>query len=155
MSRVFKRGALKEAIAVVLADLGTAHGYAIMSELQRRVGGGWKASPGAIYPALLALVETGHVSTEDRDGTRIYQLTIAGRTAAQKSASDGRWASLEARAEAAEDRVAVGILLDDFASRSPVRRRLAGEAQRARIESILKHAGAEIEQALTEGEEHG
>lgn len=155
MGRVFKRGELKEAIVVVLADLGSAHGYAIMSELQTRVGGGWKASPGAIYPALLALVEMGHVSTEDRDGTRIYQLTTAGRTAAQKSASAGRWASLEARAEAGEDRVAVGILLDEFASRSPVRRRLAGEAQRARIESILERTGAEVEQALNEGEEDG
>jgi DNA-binding PadR family transcriptional regulator len=155
MSRVFKRGELKEAVAVVLADLGSAHGYAIMSELQTRVGGGWKASPGAVYPALLALVEMGHVSAEDLDGTRIYQLTTAGHAAARKSASAGRWASLEARAEAGEERVAVGILLDHFASRSPVRRRLAGEALRARIESILEHTGAEIEQALNEGEEDG
>ena len=61
MSRVFRRGELKQAIIVVLADLGDAHGYAIMSELESRVGGGWKPSPGAIYPALLALVETGYL----------------------------------------------------------------------------------------------
>ena len=153
MSRVFKRGELKIAIAVVLRDLGAAHGYAIMSELQTRVGGGWKPSPGAIYPALLALVETGHVTTDESDGTRIYRLTEAGLAAAQKAGSAGRWASLEARAEAGEDRVAVGTLLDDFASRLPIRRRLAGEAERARIESILERTGAEIEQALREGEE--
>jgi DNA-binding PadR family transcriptional regulator len=153
MSRVFKRGELKIAIAVVLRDLGEAHGYAIMSELQTRVGGGWKPSPGAIYPALLALVETGHVTTNESDGTRIYRLTEAGLAAAEKAGSAGRWASLEARAEAGEDRVAVGTLLDDFASRLPIRRRLAGEAERARIESILERTGAEIEQALKEGEE--
>ncbi|MGA9598189.1 MAG: PadR family transcriptional regulator [Acidimicrobiia bacterium] len=153
MSRVFKRGELKIAIAVVLRDLGAAHGYAIMSELQTRVGGGWKPSPGAIYPALLALVETGHVTTNESDGTRIYRLTEAGLAAAEKAGSAGRWASLEARAEAGEDRVAVGTLLDDFASRLPIRRRLAGEAERARIESILERTGAEIEQALKEGEE--
>ena len=48
-----------------------------MAELKERVGGGWKPSPGAIYPALIALVETGHVQTVDRDGTRIYSLTKA------------------------------------------------------------------------------
>lgn len=156
MSRVFKRGELKEAIVVVLADLGSAHGYAIMSELQIRVGGGWKPSPGAIYPALLALVETGHVSAEELDGTRVYRLTAAGRVAAAKTSSAGRWTSLAARAEAGEDRVAVGPLLDEFASRLPVRRRLAGEAQKQEIESILERAGAVIEQVLAEGdEEHG
>lgn len=153
MSRVFKRGELKEAIVVVLADLGEAHGYAIMGELEARVGGGWKPSPGAIYPALLALVETGHVRTEEVDGTRIYRLTDVGRSAAQKTSSAGRWASLAARAEAGEDRVAVGPLLDDFASRLPVRRRLAGEAQRQEIESILGRAGVAIEQVLAEGDE--
>lgn len=155
MSRVFKRGELKEAIVVVLADLGSAHGYAIMNELQIRVGGGWKPSPGAIYPALLALVETGHVSAEELDGTRVYRLTATGRGAAEKSSSAGRWASLAARAEAGEDRVAVGPLLDEFASDSPLRRRLAGEAQRAEIESILGRTGAEIEQVLVEGDEDG
>jgi DNA-binding PadR family transcriptional regulator len=155
MSRVFKRGELKVAIVVVLADLGAAHGYAIMSELQTRVGGGWKASPGAIYPALLALVEMGHVTVEESDGTRIYRLTETGLAASHKAGSAGRWSSLEARAEAGEDRVAVGTLLDDFASRLPVRRRLAGEAQRAQIESILERTGAEIESLLEEGEQDG
>jgi DNA-binding PadR family transcriptional regulator len=155
MSRVFKRGELKEAIVVVLADLGSAHGYAIMSELQARVGGGWKPSPGAIYPALLALGETGHVVAAEVDGTRVYQLTATGRAAAAKSSAAGRWQALAARAEAGEDRVAVGSLLDEFATRSPVRRRLAGESQRAEIESILARTGAEIEQVLAEGEEDG
>jgi DNA-binding PadR family transcriptional regulator len=155
MSRVFKRGELKQAIVVVLADLGEAHGYAIMSELQTRVGEGWKASPGAIYPALLALVETGHILAEDDDGTRIYRLTELGLAAAQKAGSAGKWASLGARAAESEDRVAVGTLVDDFASRLSVRRRLADEAQRAQIESILERIGAEIEQVITQGENDG
>jgi DNA-binding PadR family transcriptional regulator len=68
MGRVFQRGELKQAVLVVLADLGEAHGYAIMGELESRVGGGWKPSPGAIYPAILALVETGHLRVFDQDG---------------------------------------------------------------------------------------
>jgi DNA-binding PadR family transcriptional regulator len=155
MSRIFRRGELKEAVLLVLDSLGEAHGYAIMAELKDRVGGGWKPSPGAIYPALLALVETGHVRAADRDGTRIYSLTKEGRRVAAAQRSSSRWASLTARAEEGEDRVAVGSLLDAFAENSPLRRRLARTVQRDRIESILARAGAEIEGTLQEGENDG
>ena len=57
MTRVFNRGELKLALLSVIASLGEGHGYAIMQELQRRVGSQWRPSPGAIYPALVALEE--------------------------------------------------------------------------------------------------
>ena len=154
MSRIFRRGELKGAIVVVLGSLGEAHGYAIMAELKYRVGGGWKPSPGAIYPALLALVETGHVRTADRDGTRIYSLTEAGQRAAVAQRSNTRWASLTARAEEGEERVSIGSLLDRFAD-SRLRRRLARTEQRQLIDAILARAGAEIERTLEEGENDG
>jgi DNA-binding PadR family transcriptional regulator len=153
MSRIFRRGELKEAIVLVLDGLGEAHGYAIMAELKDRVGGGWKPSPGAIYPALLALVETGHVRTVDRDGTRMYSLTEQGRRVAATKRSSSRWASLAARAEEGEERVSVGSLLDGFAEASDLRRRLARTAQRERIEAILARANAEIARTLDEGAE--
>jgi DNA-binding PadR family transcriptional regulator len=153
MSRIFRRGELKEAIVLVLDSLGEAHGYAIMAELKDRVGGGWKPSPGAIYPALLALVETGHVRTADRDGTRMYSLTAAGRRVAATQRSSSRWASLAARAEEGEERVSVGSILDDFAQGSDLRRRLAKEEQREHIDAILARANAEIARTLDEGAE--
>ena len=55
MSRLFARGELKLALLHVAAELGPANGYAIMQGLGDRVGGSWQPSPGAIYPALLAL----------------------------------------------------------------------------------------------------
>jgi DNA-binding PadR family transcriptional regulator len=155
MSRIFRRGELKEAVLLVLDSLGEAHGYAIMAELKDRVGGGWKPSPGAIYPALLALVATGHVRAKNHDGTRIYTLTKDGRRVAATQHSSSRWASLTARAEEGEDRVSVGSLLDAFAEGSALRRRLARTEQRDRIESILARAGAEIEGTLQEGENDG
>jgi DNA-binding PadR family transcriptional regulator len=155
MSRIFRRGELKEAVLLVLDSLGEAHGYAIMAGLKDRVGGGWKPSPGAIYPALLALVDAGHVKTRHRDGTRIYSLSKDGRRAAETLRSNTRWASLTARAEEGEDRVSIGSLLDRFAGDSPLRRRLARTEQRDRIESILARAGAEIESTLQEGENDG
>jgi DNA-binding PadR family transcriptional regulator len=152
MGRIFRRGELKEAIVVVLASLGEAHGYGILAELRERVGGGWKPSPGAIYPALIALVETGHVQTSDRDGTRVYSLTASGRRAAVDLSSASRWASWAARAERGDERIAVGSLLDRFAAESEVRRRLAGSELRQRIDAILARANAEIEQTLEEGD---
>jgi DNA-binding PadR family transcriptional regulator len=155
MSRIFGRGELKEAVLLVLDSLGEAHGYAVMDELKDRVGGGWKPSPGAIYPALLALVDVGHVKTTHRDGTRLYSLSKEGRRAAEALRSNIRWASLTARAEEGEDRISIGSLLDRFAEDSPLRRRLAHTEQREQIESILARAGAEIEGTLEEGEDDG
>ena len=155
MGRIFRRGELKEAIVVVLAALGEAHGYAIMNELKERIGGGWKPSPGAIYPALLALVETGHVSTAERDGMRVYSLTDAGHRAAEAASWTGRWAALTKLAQRREDREAVGSLLDRFAAESRVRHRLTGATQKQQIESILARAAGEIEQLVEEGEGDG
>jgi DNA-binding PadR family transcriptional regulator len=155
MGRIFRRGELKQAIVVVLATLGDAHGYAIMSELEARVEGGWKASPGAIYPALLALVESGHLRTEERDGVRVYSLTETGRQAAENAGWERRWGMLTERAEESEERVAVGSLLDAFAAASPLRRRLAHPEQQQAIESILERAQIEIERSLKEGESNG
>jgi DNA-binding PadR family transcriptional regulator len=140
---------------MVLLSTGEAHGYAILTELKERIGGGWKPSPGAIYPALLALVEMGYVQTVDRDGTRIYQLTEAGRRAAESGTSTSRWASLSARSESDEGRITIGLLLDRFAAESALRRRLAGPEQRQRVEEILVRASGEIEQALKKGETDG
>jgi DNA-binding PadR family transcriptional regulator len=155
MSRVFRRGELKQAIIVVLADLGDAHGYAIMSELESRVGGGWKPSPGAIYPALLALVETGYLRMFEQDEVRMYALTDTGRRAVESSDWRNRWPSLSARAAQAEDRVAIGSLLDHFASLSVLRRRLANPSQQQEIMEILAQAHTQIEKTIHKGEDNG
>lgn len=155
MGRIFRRGELKQAIVAVLADLGDAHGYAIMGELETRVGQGWKASPGAIYPALLALVESGHLRSFVDNDVRMYALTDTGRKALNESDWQHRWASLSDRAEEAEDRVAVGPLLDAFASQSPLRRRLAGRPERHAIAQVLTQAHHQIEVIMRAGEDNG
>ena len=139
----------------MLSGLGEAHGYAIMTDLKERIGGGWKPSPGAVYPALLALVENGYVEMEDRDGTHIYKLTASGDRAARSISSAARWASLAARSESGEERVTVGYLLDRYAAASKLRRRVAGPRERKRIEEILSRASGEIEQSLAKGETDG
>ena len=155
MGRVFRRGELKQAVLVVLDSAGEAHGYGIMGLLKERVGGAWKPSPGAIYPALLALVDQGLVETFERDGTTMYTLTRQGQQEARASAIASRWASLSDRSERVEERVTIGSVLDEFAAGSPLRRRLAGKDLKREIESILGSASEEIEQLMNEGEDDG
>ena len=140
---------------MVLASLGEVHGYGILNELKERVGGGWKPSPGAIYPALVALVESGHIETTERDGSRLYSLTERGRKAADTAGSASRWSTLSDRAETRDSRISVGVLLDQFADESTLRRKLVGTEQRQEIESILERTAVEIEQTLTEGDGDG
>ncbi|MHB8059599.1 MAG: PadR family transcriptional regulator [Gaiellaceae bacterium] len=153
MARVFKRGELKQAIVAVLAALGEAHGYAIMGELKERVGGRWKPSPGAIYPALLSLEELGMVTSVDDEGTKVYSLTDEGRRVAQ--AATGAWAALAERAADASTRTSVGSLIDDFASSFSERRKLVDGKQQAAVERVLSRAAKEIMQTLEKGEKSG
>ncbi len=148
MGRLFRRGELGQAIAVVLDSIGEAHGYAIMGELKDRVGGDWKPSPGAIYPALLKLADRGLVSVFDVDDTRFYTLTAEGREFARAAAASGRWATLTERSAQNEQRRTVGYLLDDFAARNPWRRRVSTPDQQLQIEKILQHTNEDIELLL-------
>jgi hypothetical protein len=100
-------------------------------------------------------VETGHVRTADREGTRVYSLTAAGRRVADAQRSSTRWASLTARAEEGEERISVGSVLDRFAADSGIRRRLIATDQREEVDAILARAGGEIERMLEEGENDG
>lgn len=140
---------------MVLHGLGEAHGYGILSELKDRVGGGWKPSPGAIYPALVALVESGHIGSTEKEGNRVYFLTDQGRAVAASSNSNSRWRALSERAVEGADRISIGALLDRFAAESPIRRRLTAVEQRQAIESILERAAEAIEQTMAEGENYG
>jgi hypothetical protein len=85
----------------------------------------------------------------------LYALTETGQRAVEASDWRRRWPALSARAEETEDRTAVGSLLDDFATNSPLRRRLAGPSQKVAIAAILARAHSEIDQKIEEGEDNG
>ena len=153
MARVFKRGELKQAIVAVLAALGEAHGYAIMGELKERVGGRWRPSPGAIYPALLSLEELGLVDSVDEYGMQVYSLPEEGRRVSQ--AATGAWAALAERAAGASPRTSVGSIIDDFASSFSERRKLVNSKQQAVVERLLSRTAKEIIKTLEKGEKSG
>ena len=85
--RRMRRGDIRRAILAALLE-GPAHGYEIMQRLEARSGGIWRPSPGSVYPTLQMLEDEGLVLAQVEDGTRTYDLTESGRTAA--TAEQGR-----------------------------------------------------------------
>lgn len=55
------------------------HGYQAMQALEEESGGWYQASPGSVYPTLQMLEEAGHLSSEEKDGKKIYTVTDEGR----------------------------------------------------------------------------
>jgi len=154
MARVFNRGELKTALLSVIASLGEGHGYAIMQELQRRVGSQWRPSPGAIYPALVALEEAGLIDAAERDGLRVYRLTEAGADGLADHDAGPSWHDISRRADAHRPSVTLGGLLDRFELGLPRRIGLAPE-QAESIDDALTRTRNTIVAILDQGEEHG
>ncbi|MGH2719575.1 MAG: PadR family transcriptional regulator [Actinomycetota bacterium] len=73
-----RRGDVQSGILGVLAD-GPMHGYELIREMEARSGGAWHPSPGSVYPHLQLFQDSGFVTSEERDGKRIYSITDAGR----------------------------------------------------------------------------
>ena len=73
-----RRGDVRAALLALLTEK-PMHGYDVIQELESRSGGAWRPSPGSIYPTLQMLEDGGLVTSEDRDGKRVYSLTDAGK----------------------------------------------------------------------------
>jgi DNA-binding PadR family transcriptional regulator len=69
---------VRAAILALLAE-EPRNGYQIIQEINERSGGGWKPSPGAIYPALQQLTDEGLITGEEEGGRRTFRLTDEGR----------------------------------------------------------------------------
>ncbi|MEV4009525.1 PadR family transcriptional regulator [Nonomuraea angiospora] len=76
--RKAKRGDVRAAILALLSE-EPRNGYQIIQEIAERSEGGWKPSPGAVYPALQQLTDEGLVISEESEGRKTFRLTEAGR----------------------------------------------------------------------------
>jgi DNA-binding PadR family transcriptional regulator len=81
--RFFGPGEIRLALLSMLGS-GPKHGYELMKELETKSGGVYKASAGAIYPALQQLEDEGLVTSDQAAGKRTYSLTDAGRAELQR-----------------------------------------------------------------------
>ncbi len=76
--KIFERGDLKFVILRLISKK-PMHGYEAMQALEEESGGWYKASPGSVYPTLQMLEEAGYLSSEEKDGKKIYTITDEGR----------------------------------------------------------------------------
>jgi DNA-binding PadR family transcriptional regulator len=83
--RFFGPGEIRLALLSML-ESGPKHGYELMKELEAKSGGIYKASAGAIYPALQQLEDEGLVTSDAAAGKRTYSLTDAGNAELQREA---------------------------------------------------------------------
>ncbi|MFY9717772.1 MAG: PadR family transcriptional regulator [Thermoplasmata archaeon] len=58
---------------------GSAYGYRISRQIAERTEGAWQPGPGAIYPALRALVDRGLARSVRHDRRLEYRITPRGR----------------------------------------------------------------------------
>jgi len=84
-----RRGDVRTAALLLLAE-EPRNGYQIIQEIAERSQGGWKPSPGAVYPALQQLTDEGLVRAEETDGRRVFHLTEAGRAYVAEHADELR-----------------------------------------------------------------
>ncbi|HTX69066.1 MAG TPA: PadR family transcriptional regulator [Thermoleophilia bacterium] len=154
MARIFNRGELKIALLSVIDALGEGHGYAIMQELQRRVGSQWRPSPGAIYPALVALEAASAVTSIEREGLRVYRLTPDGEAMLGARDATPVWHEISRRAVARRSHVTLGRLLDRFELGLPRRASLTPD-QAESIDAALTRTRGDITAIMEQGAEHG
>lgn len=74
----FERGDLKFAILRLISEK-PMHGYELMQALEDESGGGYKPSPGSIYPTLQMLEDEGLLSSQEDNGKKIYEITDEGK----------------------------------------------------------------------------
>ncbi len=76
--RIFERGDLKFVILRLISEK-PMHGYEAMQALEEESGGLYTSSPGSVYPTLQMLEDAGHLSSEKKDGKKIYTITDEGQ----------------------------------------------------------------------------
>ncbi len=147
MTRVFRRGELRDAVLTALAGIEPANGYAIMQALGEAIGGSWRPSPGAVYPAILGLEDAGLIAgAEDATGTVVYELTSTGRTA-HAEVSDTLELVAE-RARQTEPTHTLGSLLDSFVTDLDGRSQRLDPATTIAVTRVLTRTTTQLEKIL-------
>ena len=156
--RFFAAGEVRLALLSLLSE-GPRHGYELMKELEARSGGVYRASAGTIYPTLAQLEDEERVTSERRQGKRVYALTEAGRAEldAESQTVDriwrraDDWGEWEAAAAPETWEIARPALRVVKLAMRAVARRGADEARIDRVREILAETAARLQALGREG----
>jgi DNA-binding PadR family transcriptional regulator len=142
--RRMRRGDIRRAILLALRE-EPAHGYEVMRRLEEMSGGLWRPSPGSVYPHLQMLEDEGLVRSEEKDGSRTYQLTDSGRTEAD--------AETRLPWEHGEGEDVIRVLRESMGQLFLAAKQLSGAGDQAHVErgvEIIRKARQEIYRILAE-----
>ena len=76
-ARFFGPGEVRLALLSLISE-NPKHGYELMRQLEERSGGIYNASAGTVYPTLQQLEDEGLISSDSKEGKRVYAITPAG-----------------------------------------------------------------------------
>jgi DNA-binding PadR family transcriptional regulator len=148
-----RRGDVRAALLVLLAE-EPRNGYGLMQEIERRSEGVWRPSPGSVYPALQQLEDEGLVRAEERDGSRVFTLTDAGRGHVESNDLGAPWEAV--RDEQGEDIRDIRGLIAQVAAAAWQVGQAGTEAQIAEARRLLAETRRALYRVLAEdGEEDG
>jgi DNA-binding PadR family transcriptional regulator len=81
MGRFLEHGDLRF-VLLALIEEQPRHGYEMIKALEERSGGGYRPSPGVVYPTLSLLEDEAFVRPSgDETGRKLYEITEGGRKA--------------------------------------------------------------------------
>ena len=142
-----RRGDVRAAILVLLAER-PMHGYEMIQEIAERSQDLWRPSPGSVYPTLQLLVDEGLIVGSETEGSkRLFELTDAGKAAAEKVETPP-WDEIADNVDPSHLnlRAAVGQLFGAVAQSAHA----ASAEQQQRIIEIVNNARREIYTILGE-----
>jgi DNA-binding PadR family transcriptional regulator len=151
---MFHKGDFKYLILDLLKEK-PAHGYEIIRALEDRFHGFYSPSPGAVYPTLQWLEETGYVTSAQQDGKKICTITDEGRrflaerekeTEGMKDHMHDWWGGW--RQEVHEDLREIWQTFGDLGGLIGRTARRAGSEKLRQVREILSNATKEIERIL-------
>jgi DNA-binding PadR family transcriptional regulator len=129
------RGDVRSAILLLLAE-EPMHGYQLMQAVADRTGGGWRPSPGAVYPTIAQLEDEGLVQVSAEGGRKLVTITDAGREHLTGLGDVDPFADFTGGGERVDLRGAIGELIGAVGQLS----RVGDGAQLAAAATILADA---------------
>jgi DNA-binding PadR family transcriptional regulator len=129
------RGDVRTAILKLLAE-EPMHGYQLMQAVADRTGGGWRLSPGAVYPTIAQLEDEGLVQISTDGGRKLVTLTDSGRAHVESLGDVDPFAAFGGEGDRVDLRGAIGELMGAAAQLA----RVADPAQLAAAAKVLSDA---------------
>lgn len=149
--RKARRGDVRAAILSLLGE-GPMNGYQVMQAIAERSRGGWRPSPGAVYPALQQLTDEGLVQPTGEGRRTLFELTEDGTAyiAEHPEEVDAPWEAMTPQID--EDVMELMTLAQQSGTALMQVVQSAGPVGRAKAKKLLEEGRRGLYQILAEGE---